>query len=56
MLFKRKRTQVIVESEKVNEKKAAAISFEISQKIQNEMTYFVRVKVTVIRGQKALCK
>ena len=30
--------RVIVESEKVNDEKAAAISFEISQKIQNEMT------------------
>ena len=41
--------RVIVESEKVNDAKAAAISFEISQKIQNEMTYPGQVKVTVIR-------
>ena len=34
--------------------KAAAISFEISQKIQNEMTYPGQVKVTVIRETRAV--
>ena len=46
--------RVIVESEKVNDAKAAAISFEISQKIQNEMTYPGQVKVTVIRETRAV--
>ena len=46
--------RVIVESEKVNDEKAAAISFEISQKIQNEMTYPGQVKVTVIRETRAV--
>lgn len=46
--------RVIVESEKVNDDKAAAISFEISQKIQNEMTYPGQVKVTVIRETRAV--
>jgi len=46
--------RVIVESEKVNDEKAAAISFDISQKIQNEMTYPGQVKVTVIRETRAV--
>lgn len=46
--------RVIVESEKVDDEKAAAISFEISQKIQNEMTYPGQVKVTVIRETRAV--
>ena len=46
--------RVIVESEKVNDEKAAGISFEISQKIQNEMTYPGQVKVTVIRETRAV--
>ena len=46
--------RVIVESEKVNDEKAAALSFEISQKIQNEMTYPGQVKVTVIRETRAV--
>ena len=46
--------RVIVESEKVNDEKAAVISFEISQKIQNEMTYPGQVKVTVIRETRAV--
>ena len=46
--------RVIVESEKVNDEKAASISFEISQKIQNEMTYPGQVKVTVIRETRAV--
>jgi len=46
--------RVIVESEKVSDEKAGAISFEISQKIQNEMTYPGQVKVTVIRETRAV--
>ncbi|WP_456422444.1 ribonuclease Y [Lutibacter sp.] len=41
--------RVIVESEKVNDAKAGELSFNISQKIQNDMTYPGQVRVTVIR-------
>ncbi|MCX6195063.1 MAG: ribonuclease Y, partial [Flavobacteriia bacterium] len=46
--------RVIVESEKVSDDKAAALSFDISQKIQTEMTYPGQVKVTVIRETRAV--
>jgi len=46
--------RVIVESEKVNDEKAVALSFEISQKIQTDMTYPGQVKVTVIRETRAV--
>ena len=46
--------RVIVESEKVNDEMAASLSFEISQKIQTEMTYPGQVKVTVIRETRAV--
>ncbi|MGY5847535.1 ribonuclease Y [Salegentibacter sp. HM20] len=46
--------RVIVESEKVNDEKAANLSFEISQKIQTDMTYPGQVKVTVIRETRAV--
>ena len=46
--------RVIVESEKVNDDKAAGLSFEISQKIQTDMTYPGQVKVTVIRETRAV--
>ena len=46
--------RVIVESEKVNDDNAANLSFEISQKIQTEMTYPGQVKVTVIRETRAV--
>ena len=46
--------RVIVESEKVNDDKASALSFEISQKIQTDMTYPGQVKVTVIRETRAV--
>jgi len=46
--------RVIVESEKVNDEKAASLSFEISQKIQTDMTYPGQVKVTVIRETRAV--
>jgi ribonuclease Y len=46
--------RVIVESERVNDEKAAQLSFEISQKIQTDMTYPGQVKVTVIRETRAV--
>jgi ribonuclease Y len=46
--------RVIVESEKVTDEKAANLSFEISQKIQTDMTYPGQVKVTVIRETRAV--
>ncbi|WP_234859154.1 ribonuclease Y [Aquimarina aquimarini] len=46
--------RVIVESEKVNDEKAASLSFEISQKVQTDMTYPGQVKVTVIRETRAV--
>jgi len=46
--------RVIVESEKVTDDKASNLSFEISQKIQTDMTYPGQVKVTVIRETRAV--
>ena len=46
--------RVIVESDKVNDAKAAELSFTISQKIQNDMTYPGQVRVTVIRETRAV--
>ena len=46
--------RVIVESEKVSDENAANLSFEISQKIQTDMTYPGQVKVTVIRETRAV--
>ena len=46
--------RVIVESEKVDDQKAADLSFSISQKIQTDMTYPGQVKVTVIRETRAV--
>ncbi len=46
--------RVIVESEKVSDDNANSLSFEISQKIQTEMTYPGQVKVTVIRETRAV--
>jgi ribonucrease Y len=46
--------RVIVESEKVSDENAANLSFEISQKIQTEMTYPGQVKITVIRETRAV--
>ncbi|MGB2088325.1 MAG: ribonuclease Y [Psychroflexus salarius] len=46
--------RVIVESEKVNDDRAGSLSFEISQKIQTDMTYPGQVKVTVIRETRAI--
>ena len=46
--------RVIVESDKVSDDKAAELSFNISQKIQNDMTYPGQVRVTVIRETRAI--
>ena len=46
--------RVIVESDKVSDEKAMSLSFDISQKIQTEMTYPGQVKVTVIRETRAV--
>ena len=46
--------RVIVESEKVTDDKAAELSFNLSQKIQTDMTYPGQVKVTVIRVTRAV--
>lgn len=46
--------RVIVQSEKVNDKRLEMLSFEISDKIQNEMTYPGQVKVTVIREMRSV--
>lgn len=46
--------RVIVESEKVTDTDSDKLSFEIAQKIQNEMTYPGQIKVTVIREKRAV--
>ena len=46
--------RVMVESDKVSDDQAANLSFEISQKIQTDMTYPGQVKVTVIRETRAV--
>jgi len=46
--------RVIVESEKVTDVRASELSFSISQKIQNDMTYPGQVRVTVIRETRAV--
>jgi len=46
--------RVLVESEKVSDKRADELSFEISHEIQTEMTYPGQVKVTVIREKRSV--
>jgi ribonuclease Y len=46
--------RVMVESEKISDERARQLSFEISQKIQTDMTYPGQVKVTVIRETRAV--
>lgn len=46
--------RVIVGSEKVTDKDVEKMSFEISKKIQDEMTYPGQVKVTVIRETRSI--
>ncbi|MBP6403590.1 MAG: ribonuclease Y, partial [Bacteroidia bacterium] len=46
--------RVIVQSEKLTDKQAEVLSFDIANKIQTEMTYPGQVKVTVIRETRAV--
>lgn len=46
--------RVMVESDKVDDAKAAELSYLISDKIQNELTYPGQVKITVIRETRAV--
>lgn len=46
--------RVIVESEKVSDAQSDQLAMEISQKIQDEMTYPGQVRVTVIREKRAV--
>lgn len=46
--------RVIVESEKVSDKESEELSFQISKKIEDEMTYPGQVTVTVIREKRAV--
>lgn len=45
--------RVLVESEKIKDKDVETLAFQISEKIQDEMTYPGQVKVTVIRETRA---
>ena len=46
--------RVIVESEKITDEDADTLAFDISGKIQTEMTYPGQIKVTVIREKRAV--
>ena len=46
--------RVIVGAEKVNDDEANKISYELSRKIQEEMTYPGQIKITVIRETRAI--
>ncbi|MFH0756066.1 MAG: ribonuclease Y [Bacteroidota bacterium] len=46
--------RVIVGSDKVSDKDAESLSFDIAKKIQDEMTYPGQVKITVIRETRAI--
>ncbi|HEY0433619.1 MAG TPA: HDIG domain-containing protein, partial [Chitinophagaceae bacterium] len=46
--------RVIVEADKVTDSDSDRLSFEIAQKIQNEMTFPGQIKVTVIREKRAV--
>ena len=46
--------RVMVESGKVNDEVAAQLSYDISEKIQNELTYPGQVRITVIRETRAV--
>lgn len=46
--------RVIVASEKISDEQSKKISYNISQRIQNEMTYPGQVKVTVIRETRSV--
>ncbi len=46
--------RVIVEADKIDDKRSEELSFIISQKIEKEMTYPGQVKVTVIREKRSV--
>ncbi len=46
--------RVIVGSDKVSDKEAESLAYDISKKIQDEMTYPGQVKITVIRETRAI--
>ena len=46
--------RVIVGAEKVTDEQANQISFDLSKKIQNEMTYPGQIKITVVRETRAV--
>ena len=46
--------RVMVESEKVSDKRSEELSFQISEKIQTEMTYPGQVRITVIREKRSV--
>lgn len=46
--------RVMVESDQVTDEQADQLSFDISQRIQNEMTYPGQIKITVIREKRAV--
>ncbi len=46
--------RVIVGAEKVNDSDAAQISYDLSKKIQDEMTYPGQIKITVIRETRSI--
>lgn len=46
--------RVMVESEQVSDDMADQLSFDLSQRIQNEMTYPGQIKITVIRERRAV--
>ncbi len=46
--------RVIVEAEKVSDDQADSLSFQISEKIQDEMQYPGQIKVTVIREKRSV--
>src|SRR6186997_2889631 len=46
--------RVIVEADKVSDQDSEKLSFELAQKIQNEMTFPGQIKVTVIREKRAV--
>ncbi|MFW6019816.1 MAG: ribonuclease Y [Bacteroidales bacterium] len=46
--------RVIVGAEKMNDQESSKLSYDISRKIQNEMTYPGQIKVTVIREHRSV--
>lgn len=46
--------RVIVGADKISDKDAESLSYDIARKIQNEMTYPGQVKITVIRETRAI--